>query len=640
MTTKLDKLVVQLDADNAQLRKKLGDSNKNLDLFAKKGARSMDVFKKAAVAALGVFGAVKIAGAVKGTIDFADSIDKAAKAAGVSAQFLQEMRFAADQSGVSMIGLDDSVRRLGRRLGEFINSGGKGPAEKAFKQLGLSAKILSGELSGTEPVFNAVIREMEGLTDVTRKSALAAKLFGDDFGPKLVTLLDQGVDGIQRLTKAARDAGAILTDEMVQSAVDAKDAMGALGFASGRLTDQFIIKLAPALKDSAKWMTEFLSSMGDAPRAIADIEADLARLENRLNKTTNSRRGRRGPAPGQEEELRAELLRAMTGSSDPKELERAADIINKQIKKLTEERGGIPKSGKRRFGRSANVANREERINQQLQALVEQRKNIFTKLKDLNKPDPGKGTGAADAAATAKSEAEFFREVEAAARQAKKEATELQRIMDRLYPNDVKARKFNEELKKLKAANLPAAKLAESIKRLKKELAGAGDGLKKLGGDGEDTLKGLKSAIDGWGRDFADTLLESENNFKGFADSIVRELGRIVIAEATQPTFDAFGDFIGGSVKKIFGFADGGITPGGPVIVGERGPEIVSPPAGSRVTPNSALGGSVTIIQNLDFTNANPATVQLLRQESRNIRDNTIAAFRDMKLRGGLPEFA
>lgn len=36
-------------------------------------------------------------------------------------------------------------------------------------------------------------------------------------------------------------------------------------------------------------------------------------------------------------------------------------------------------------------------------------------------------------------------------------------------------------------------------------------------------------------------------------------------------------------------FAAGGMTPGGPVVVGELGPEIVLPPRGSQVIPNGAL---------------------------------------------------
>lgn len=49
----------------------------------------------------------------------------------------------------------------------------------------------------------------------------------------------------------------------------------------------------------------------------------------------------------------------------------------------------------------------------------------------------------------------------------------------------------------------------------------------------------------------------------------------------------------GGKIGKFLGFAQSGgmVTGGGPFLVGERGPEIVSLPRGSRVTPNSELGG-------------------------------------------------
>jgi hypothetical protein len=47
-----------------------------------------------------------------------------------------------------------------------------------------------------------------------------------------------------------------------------------------------------------------------------------------------------------------------------------------------------------------------------------------------------------------------------------------------------------------------------------------------------------------------------------------------------------------GSIFKLFGFADGtDFSPGGLAIVGERGPELVNLPRGSRVTPNHKLTG-------------------------------------------------
>ena len=46
--------------------------------------------------------------------------------------------------------------------------------------------------------------------------------------------------------------------------------------------------------------------------------------------------------------------------------------------------------------------------------------------------------------------------------------------------------------------------------------------------------------------------------------------------------------------RGIVGLADGGVTPGGPVLVGEKGPELVSLPKGSIVHSNAeskTMGG-------------------------------------------------
>ena len=62
-----------------------------------------------------------------------------------------------------------------------------------------------------------------------------------------------------------------------------------------------------------------------------------------------------------------------------------------------------------------------------------------------------------------------------------------------------------------------------------------------------------------------------------------------------------FGPFGGAGASAPFdsgltgGFLAGGadFARGGPTMVGERGPEIVNLPRGSRVTPNNQLGGNV-----------------------------------------------
>jgi lambda family phage tail tape measure protein len=71
--------------------------------------------------------------------------------------------------------------------------------------------------------------------------------------------------------------------------------------------------------------------------------------------------------------------------------------------------------------------------------------------------------------------------------------------------------------------------------------------------------------------------------WKDFANSVIEEMARIEIRKSIAG--------IATSGSKLLGFADGGLIPtNGPVIVGERGPEIISGAAGRTVTPNDQLG--------------------------------------------------
>ena len=86
----------------------------------------------------------------------------------------------------------------------------------------------------------------------------------------------------------------------------------------------------------------------------------------------------------------------------------------------------------------------------------------------------------------------------------------------------------------------------------------------------------------GFIQDMIDTLLKSQ--IKQLMGNILSGVGG-----------SAGGGGLFGGFGKLLGFADGGLIPtNGPVIVGERGPEIISGAAGRNVTPNSALGGNVT----------------------------------------------
>ena len=63
--------------------------------------------------------------------------------------------------------------------------------------------------------------------------------------------------------------------------------------------------------------------------------------------------------------------------------------------------------------------------------------------------------------------------------------------------------------------------------------------------------------------------------------------------------------------------AEGGpVTGGKPYLVGERGPELFSPGVSGMITPNHALGGSTSIVVNVD---ASGSSVEGDEQNSREL---------------------
>lgn len=92
--------------------------------------------------------------------------------------------------------------------------------------------------------------------------------------------------------------------------------------------------------------------------------------------------------------------------------------------------------------------------------------------------------------------------------------------------------------------------------------------------------------------------------FKSFVNSILEDMLRANVRQLFTQTLSG-----GGIVKglgKLLGFANGGIIPtNGPVLVGERGPEIISGAFGRNVTPNEQLGfGTTSVIYNINAVDA------------------------------------
>ena len=110
-------------------------------------------------------------------------------------------------------------------------------------------------------------------------------------------------------------------------------------------------------------------------------------------------------------------------------------------------------------------------------------------------------------------------------------------------------------------------------------------------------------------------------SFKDLANSIIADFARIQAKKALVGLFGGGGGGgIFGSIGKIFGFANGGNPAiGNPILVGERGPELMIPRNASTIIPNSQLGGGssqTSVTYNIQAVDAQSFQSMLARDPS------------------------
>lgn len=225
--------------------------------------------------AIGVAGSLKGLGAVlaggllaragKDSLAFADQIDKLNARLGASTEFLSQMRFATEQTGVSFQTFTMGLQRMQRRVAEAAQ--GTGEAKDALRELGIDARKLV-ELS-LEDQFDVIAEALAGLANDGDKTRLAMKLF-DSEGVALLQTMEGGAEAVRALREEGDRLGATLTSDMAQGAADANDAINRIGTAVRGIVAELAINFAPAIETVANFLSEFI------PRSVNLANAAFA----------------------------------------------------------------------------------------------------------------------------------------------------------------------------------------------------------------------------------------------------------------------------------------------------------------------------------------------------------------------------
>lgn len=188
---------------------------------------------------------------------YADDILTMSTVTGIATDKLQEYRYMAELTDVSLDTITGSLTKLTNNMQTAAETG-KGSAAEAFKKLGVSVTMLNGELRDDQLVFDEVIEALSNVKNETERDALAMDIFGKS-AQDLNPLMSLGKDGIKAFREEARQMGYVLDDEALSSLSDVDDAMQRWDKTVESLKNKIGVALAPTISEAADALNDFLS---------------------------------------------------------------------------------------------------------------------------------------------------------------------------------------------------------------------------------------------------------------------------------------------------------------------------------------------------------------------------------------------
>lgn len=595
----LARLSVVLGMDTAAFSTGSARAKKEVSTLERSVTRASRLITAAVTTMLGSFVVDQIVRVTKAGLEYASSLGETAAQLGVTTKALQEYRYAASQAGVEQDQMDQALSQLTRRLGDAA-AGAKEPA-KALEKLGISVRDANGHVRDAGDVIPLIADGLQKLESPAERAAVLVDLFGKA-GQKLAPLLEGGAAGVNNLRNAAHELGIVLSDKDIQNADDTADKLSAMKQVLEAKIAGVVAENADAILALVDAFTKLIVAAGNAVTAWKrwrSAQDDTAKAQDPgyTGSLFTIRRKTEIPTTTRTVTMRSALGETFTGT--------------KEIRLPKGGRGG----GRLPFGAAGRLQQNPKAVGG----------SAFGGL-DLSQFAPGSGARGWMTAATdlvkplttadtllqrmaMKTGVQMVANFHEAAVDGDRLASSAQSIIDRLFPDQARARQYANELATLKqqygGAAQNAAMLAEAESRLRAEwiqslpaINSIAKGFERYGRASEDAADQAKAAnvkIVQSTADMAQDVLSSINQLSnsirggGFLDI----LSAIIGIGVSLGKAGVFGKSVQGVLNQPVGANANGTSywRGGLSVVGERGPELVNLPRGASVTPNKDLRG-------------------------------------------------
>lgn len=506
---------------------------------------------------------------------------------GVTAEFLQKFRYAAEQAGIGADTTDMALQRMTRRMAEAAK--GTGEAREALKTMGISLKDNNGNLKSAEEVMFDIADAFQTTTNSSEKLRLAFKLF-DSEGVDFVNVLNKGSEGLRDMYSEAQALGMVMSNETVSGVKAFDDELTKLFGVINGVTNAIVAAFAPVLKALVQDLVTYVKELAEVHGGFKGLGMYLA----------------------------GEFLTIIQGAGVS--ILTFFKSIEESILGMYDTIAGLP-GAEALFGLSeregAETLAKIRDIRSQIEALnnlaPEQRGPLFAEgIADLEEQlaelTSQSGSRFDDMIANLTAGIDFLRS----------KLEELPNIAEKIVPEDTteKVKDFHDELSEMTGGYTEKVTGNSVVDNIMQSIEDNSP-TKKM----KDQYEELKDTINGFTRDFTnnlvDGLMQGELKFKDFAKNVLATIMKMQLNKAFSSFFGMITGGMGGAggmmggIGKVFAglFDNGGFIGSGKVgLVGERGPELVTGPANVIGRSDTAQllggGGSTTVNYNISAVDA------------------------------------
>jgi hypothetical protein len=225
----------------------------------------------AAVAAAVALVAVEMGQASIQLAQMSKEISRNASAASISTETYQELSYAVSKFGGDNQDLQDMLGTLADRAAD-ATAGVQSMADD-FALVGLEIDELLGR--SPEQLFRAFAEGVQETTDPTKRMAAAARLLGDDLARKMLPMLMQGAEGLDKFAQRARDLGVVIDEDTLAQSKLLSSALGDLKTAYQGLWNQLGRPLTPVLIPLFEELAELLAFVSSGLKSFIDVFIDV-----------------------------------------------------------------------------------------------------------------------------------------------------------------------------------------------------------------------------------------------------------------------------------------------------------------------------------------------------------------------------